>query len=183
MLSKLGKVAAASMLLIMAMDVSAGYGRGGSSGGFRSGGSSYRSSYSSSYSRPSYRSTPTYAGRSYASNSHTTVVNNHHSSSGGGGIGSHLGAGILGYMMGQNSHPTVVAPAQPVYVNGQPAAVAGYVPPVGQPVGDMLAPPMVYQEPHQTMGILGVIFWSLFFCFAMSVLVYWIRTRGHCEHH
>ena len=154
-------------------DSLAGYGRGGSSGGFRSGGSSFRSSYSSSYSRPSYNRSYSSPSRSYSSNTHTTVVN--HGSQGMGGIGPHLGAGALGYMLGSAGNR-----AAPVVINGQPAQ-ASYVPPVEQPVIESY--PQNITMPSQQMGLFGIIFWTLFCCFAISVVFYLVRQRNeHCDH-
>ena len=167
------RILALFLMALVAQEADAGYGRGGSSGGFRSSGSSYRSSYSSSSYRPSYSRSYSAPTRSYSSTSHTTVVN--HGSSGGGGFGSHIGAGLLGYMMGSAGNHQ-----QPIVVQGQPVG-ASYVPPVGQPAGEVY--PQEVVMPTQERSLFSVILWTLFICFSITVIVYMVRNRNdHCDH-
>ena len=73
------------------------------------------------------------------------------------------------------------AQAAPVVINGQPAQAA-YVPPVSQPAGEVYS--QSYEAmPTQQMGILGIIFWTLFICFSITVVIYLVRKRNeHCDH-
>lgn len=167
------KLLLTAMLLTMAMDVSAGFGRGGSSGGRSfSSGRSYSSYSRPSYSRPSYGSYRSSPG-SYSN--HTVVHHTNGSGLGsGGGIGSHLGAGALGYMLGSNNHPT----SAPVYVNG-------VAQPVQQPVAPQYADtPQQYVEPIASDSHpFKTIFWTIMLCFGVTVLIYLVIKRGeHCDH-
>lgn len=168
------KLLIAAMLLAMATNIYAGYGRGGSSGGRSfSGGRSYSSYSRPSYSSPSYRS---YSSPSRSYSNHTVVHHTSGSGLGGGGIGSHLGAGALGYMLGSsNNH---VPP--PVYVNSanppvQQTPMSSQEPTYSQPMQSYDA------QPPNIEGVASffrTIFWTILFCFGVTVFIWLIIKRN-----